>query len=189
MEDFFYESSPLGSPLRQGEILSNLLQVRLDPTTIHSEEPVRIIVAHPFAIVVSQDCDLDWDFRARQGQAKEHRKMPNILFCEVTEATTLRGREGINSRIWKRISRNKEERYHFLQKVLPDQDTLGQGLPELAMDFKRYFTIPADELYIRLQHSEAKRRCRLLSPYLEHFTTRFFYFQYRVALPSEHFSE
>jgi hypothetical protein len=40
------------------------------------------------------------------------------------------------------------------------------------MDFKRYFSLPTEEVYYRID-SEAKRRCRLVSPYAEHLSTRF----------------
>lgn len=106
----------------------------------------------------------------------------------MIEAAGLRGAPGINSAIWRRIEQNKDERYQFLKRITPEQDTLGEGLPELGIDFKRYFTIPTDEVYVRLS-AGVQRRCRLVSPYLEHLSTRFWYFQARVALPAEHRSE
>jgi len=63
-----------------------------------------------------------------------------------------------------------------------------QGLPEFVIDFKHYFTLPTDEVYIRLQ-LETKRRCFLLSQYLEHLSDRFFFYQNRVVLDKEHKSE
>jgi hypothetical protein len=146
------------------------------------------LVTHPLAIVMSQDCDLDWDFGARRAGAAPAKQMPSVLFCEAIEAAVLRHSTDINSAIWSRIKINKDERYQFLQRVMPDEDALGEGLPELALDFKRYFTIPTDEVYQRLDF-QAKRRCRLVSPYLEHLSSRFFAYQARVALPAEHQSE
>jgi hypothetical protein len=182
-----YAPSSVNSALRQGEILSNLAQARLAIASliIGEEELLEIErVWHPLAIVMSQDCDLDWDCRSQQN----NKKIPNILFCEVTPAESLRGRSDINSEIWKRIKQNKDERYQFIQAALPQEDAQGEGLPELAIDFKRYFTIPTEEVYYRIQFG-ARRRCRLQSPYLEHLCTRFGYYQFRVALPAEHFSE
>ena len=65
------------------------------------------------------------------------------------------------------------------------EDALRQGLPELGVDFKRFFTIPTDELYVPIT-SGAQRRCHLNSPYLEHLTTQFSGFLSRVALPKPH---
>jgi hypothetical protein len=184
-----YTSSPSAGALRQGEILTNLMQICLAPDSIEQSEPLVNPINHPFVIILTQDCDLDWDHRARNGASPEDKLIPNILFCEMTTAESLKGRADIKSDFWKRIRINKDERYQFLQKVDPGQDALGQGLPELGIDFKRYFTIPTEEVYHRLRMAETKRRCRLISPYLEHLSTRFCYFQFRVALPEEHFSE
>jgi hypothetical protein len=186
-----YIKPSLDEPLRQGEILSTLTQLPLDPENIDLDSPVIKKIIHPWAIIVSQDCDLDWDFKARQSrdESQQSKLLPNILFCMVPTAEELRGRTGINSSLWKRIRTNKDERYHFFQKAEVEDDFLGQGLPELAVDFKRYFTIPTNEVYFQLHHGETERRTRLLSPYLEHFSTRFAYFQSRVALPEDHFSE
>jgi len=131
---------------------------------------------------------LDLDFKARFGQAKEDKLLPNVLFCEVVTAAELKGAAGMNSSIWGRVQRNKDERYQFLQKVKSAHDAVGQGVPELGIDFKRYFTIPTEEVYAQLKKT-SRRRCRLLSPFLEHLSTRFAYYLCRVALPSDHMSE
>lgn len=188
-----YVPSAKEGALRQGEVITSLAQVKLSKNSIDSEkgpfEGDRI--RHPFAVVVSQDCDLVWDFEARQQgheAVPEHRLLPNVLFCETSTAESLKGREGINSAIWRTIKNNKDERYHFLEKVSSSEDALAEGLPELAIDFKRYFTMPTQEVYARLKLGAACR-CRLVSPYLEHLSTRFYAFQSRVALPRNHVSE
>lgn len=63
------------------------------------------------------------------------------------------------------------------------------GLPELGIDFKKIFTIPTDEIYQRIALGQVKRRAVLVSPYLEHLSSRFAYFLSRIALPQEHLSE
>ena len=73
-----------------------------------------------------------------------------------------------------------------MQCVPKTLDQRGEGLPELGMEFKRYFSLPTAEVYHRIQIGQAKRRCFLLSPYLEHFCTRFHYFNNRIALPEEY---
>ena len=45
----------------------------------------------------------------------------------------------------------------------PSLDREGAGVPELALDFNRFFTMPT-----------------------EHLTTRFFAYQARLALPEQH---
>jgi hypothetical protein len=158
--------------------------------------PVVQSVTHPWVIVLSQDCDLDWDFKTRQQRPEAAdpvaiapaKEVPNTLLCEVLEAERVRARPEIKSRDWERMKINKDERYQFLQSIASSEDALGQGTPELCIDFKRYFTVPTDELYLQFTMG-AVRRSRLNLPYVQHLCVRFFYFQYRVALPEEHESE
>jgi hypothetical protein len=141
------------------------------------------------ALIITQDCDLERDFFARRpSRAVEVRAeglLPNVLLCPVVTvqelmALTPRGRD-----IWTRVKENRDERYHILQRVEASEDALSKGLPAMGIDFKRYFTVPTDELYAQLEMG-ASRRCVLVSPYLEHFSTRFAYFLSRVALPTPH---
>lgn len=190
-----YLPSSNGS-LRQGEILSNLKQFKLNLESLRSGKPLAEPIIHPFAIVITQDCDCEQDFKKRQvSDLVSDKIIPSILFCEVVVAEQLRNRDKdnrvkeINSTVWGQVKINKNERYHFLESVPAESDGLSEGLPELTLDFKRYFTIPTEEVYYRLEIKEAQRRCRLVSPYLEHLTSRFNYFQYRIALPEDHTSE
>jgi hypothetical protein len=177
------------SCLLQGELLSNVIQFRLDLQTLGTPEVSGRSFVHPYAVTLTQDCDLEQDFKARRGLIAADKIISSVLFCEVTTAEELRGSTGINSTIWARIRTNKDERYHFLQKIEAGDDALGQGLPELGLDFKHYFTIPVEEIYRRIELGETQRRCVLVSPYLEHLSSRFAYFLSRVALPHDHASE
>jgi hypothetical protein len=198
-----YEPSCNGA-FRQAEVLSAVLQLKRTVSSESTQITVDL-VSHPFAIIVSQDCDLDLDFRARNGligpddkPVGPEKRIPNILLCELVTAEELSssGRLSgeINSTIWSRIRTNEHVRYHFFQAVGADLDAVGSGLPELAADFKRYFTVVADDLYAQLQESVTQdlrpiqRRLRLKSPYCEHFSTRFSFYLSRVALPEPHLS-
>jgi hypothetical protein len=193
-----YRPSLREEPIRQGEILTGLTQIKLDPISFNSDKSKIVSVEHPFAIVVSQDCDLDWDGRARLGQGSSQKLIPSILFCEIVTAKELldsileldNAPNDKKSRTWSRAKINKDERYHFFEAISADDDLIKEGLPELGADFKRYFSIPTDEVYLRIESDlNLKRRCTLRSPYLEHFALRFFAFQSRIALPEEHYSQ
>jgi hypothetical protein len=106
--------------------------------------------------------------------------------AEVVTADVLRPRNQLKGDLWNRVKTNKDERYQFLEAVPADCDLFGAGLPELGVDFKRYFTLPSDEIYRRVELDEVRRHCRLASPYLEHLSTRFCYYQFRIALPEPH---
>ena len=187
-----YLPSPSEGPFRQGEIISGLVQARLHPDSVESSAPPLVnLVTHPFAVIVSQDCDLEQDYKARNGldDVKADKILPSILFCEVNTAEDICSSGGVTgSSNRSQFSINKLERYQYLQKVDRSEDALHEGLPELGIDFKRYFTIPADEVYKRIA-TTAKRRCYMNPPYLEHLSSRFCYFQMRIALPDEHKSE
>jgi hypothetical protein len=142
---------------------------------------------HPFALILTQGCELEQDFHARRGEVLEDKQIPAILFCEVVNAVDLRSRVK-KSEHWNLLKSNRDERYHFFQAVEKEFDVEGEGLPELGVDLKRIFTIPTDEVYYRIRCGEARRRCCLQSPYLEHSCHRFANFLSRVALPEPHSS-
>ncbi len=182
-----YIPSEPGKDLRQGEILSGVVQVRLRVgASFSGPDPRELIeVHHEWVITVTQDCDLEQDFRARNGLAGQDKLLPNVLLCLAQDAAKA---QVAGKDVWKRLQQNKDERYQFLERVPPELDALGQGMPELVVDFKQYLTLPTDELYERVKE-QAKRRCRLSNGYLAHFASRFSYFQSRVALPDEHASQ
>jgi hypothetical protein len=183
-----YRPSPTAGQLFQSEIVSNLVQARLNVGTAEpGHPPVVDFLTHPYAVVLTQDCDLESDYLLRSGERTTGARIPSVLFCEVTDAEAFKSGADIRADIWRRVRANKDERYHYLRAVSPDADAARQGTPNLALDFKRHFTIPTDEVYQRLASGELRRRACLESPYREHLATRFFYYHHRVALPEDHF--
>ncbi len=182
-----YKRSTTGA-LRQGEIVTGLnvySALRREGQTEISEFGE---VEFPVAVVVSQDCDLDWDYKARFSDRSNDKKLlRSVLFCEAEEAAIAKSR-GLTSEVWKRIVQNKDERYQFLESIPASHDDAGQGIGELVLDFKRYFALLTADAYGQIDDT-ATRRCRLQPPYVQHLATRFYYFQYRVALPQDHESE
>jgi hypothetical protein len=183
-----YRASVAADGLRQGEIVTNLIRPRLSLASVGAS-PVVDFDPQPFTILLTQDCDLDQDSHVRRQGTINDKLLPALFFCEVFTAEELFGRLDRNRKLWERIPKNKDERYHFLQRVDAAWDAEQIGLPELGIDFKRYFTMPADEVYRRIELGEAKRRCVLVSPYLEHLSSRYAYFLSRVALPLDHVSD
>lgn len=135
-------------PLRQGEIVTDLMQ--LVPTARSTKaNPEGDIQVHPFAVIVSQDCDLDQDFQARiklqaNTTTAADKLLASVLLCQAADATqllsTIMGKD-----VKKRIYQNKDERYQYLREIRPEQDATGRGVPSLILDFKRFFTLsPTD---------------------------------------------
>jgi hypothetical protein len=177
---------PNDGPLRQGEILSNMRQLEAESVEGSGEFSARPII-HPFAVILSQDCDLEWDYQNRMADAPEanSKNLPNILFCEISEASELRNQSNLKSDQWKKVRQNNDSRYQFLEGCPPELDATGEGFTDLAADFKRYFTIRTSDVYSQLKF-DARRRTRLKDAYCAHLSTRFYHFQLRIALPREH---
>lgn len=184
-------SSPTSGVLRQGELVSGVIQVHiraqsLDPRSSDLDLEEKL---HPYALILTQDCDLDWDFKARavpfedpvQENKRQSKLVPNVLLCELSTVESLRPRLA-GGDVLKRIRSNQDERYHFLPATGTREDSAGEGLPELVADFKRVFSIPTDELYLRLTMG-MRRRAVLEVPFLQDLSSRFGYYCLRVALP------
>lgn len=199
-----YSASTLTGRCRQGQIIAGISEARIRVESTEAEPSVRF-VKHPYALIVTQDCDLQWDHSARIQVPDEeverlitepaltaddrrllNKLLRNILFLEAVDENVLRPRLPLGSDLWRRIKRNQDERYHFLRRVLPDEDSESKGIPALVLDFKRYFTIPTEDAYRQVRSGNAKARSELVTPYLEHLSARFGYYQSRVGLPQEH---
>ncbi len=191
-----YHPSTRNTPFRQGEILTNVIQYNLVAHEISKEQienetslPLNRIV-HPYAIIVTQDCDLDWDDRARKGDTAQPSKLLNsIILCEITTAQEVRNisdKNLMNSREWELVKAQRHERFYFFQSVDVECELEQKGLPELTADFKKVFAVDSATLYRQIEIDIAKRRAVLSSPYLEHFSRRYNSFHGRVALPFQY---
>lgn len=192
-ERAIYQASHKSSSLRQGEILTGIIQYKPVVSELLQEEQELSFdaVLHPYAIVVTQDCDLDWDYRARQTASSQPAKLLNsVILCEIATAREIRDTaDDMNSAAWKLVISHRHERFYFFEKILPECEMEQEGLPELTADFKKVFGIDAATLYSQIELGVVKRRTVLASPYLEHFSRRYHSFHSRVALPFQYESE
>lgn len=171
---------------RCGDILSEVVALHISLDSIESSNPDVVLERHPFAIVLSQDCDLEQQFDQLNKGEVDRLSLPNTLFCEAVELGKLRSALPPGSDIWKRVKQNKDERYQCLEQVAAEFDSRGDGVPELGIDFKRVFTVPTDELRERLRRGTVIRRASLLPIYARHFLGRFISYHSRVGLPQDH---
>jgi hypothetical protein len=176
-----------GSPfLRQGEIINNLLELKPQITEQKSIEDFSKDakfepIEHPAVIVVSQDCDLEWDYKARLGEASESKILAHIFFCPLYSPDEVKIQSGLTSQPWKRVGQNQDERYHHLDEA-PINGT-EERLPELIADFKATLSLPNEFVYWLVSTNQVVRKCALPSPYLEDFMNRLYHFLGRVATP------
>jgi hypothetical protein len=174
-----YATTELTAEFRQGEIITGLEQVvRILP------DGTAEVKQHPFAVVFSQDCDLAADHRARQ-KADPKAVMNGILLFEAFPFDGFISTLGLDKSERKQVRQNNNVRYHILEPAAAAEDLQGQGFTALTIDFRRYFTLTADDMSGQLA-LVARRRARLVSPYVEHLQCRALHYLGRVALPDSH---
>lgn len=181
----------------QGEIIANI-PFPLPKNAVKNENDtyqVEIRIEElSTSIVLSQECDLKYDYEARKQRASERKLIPSIMLCKVFDAEQLftaykelnPGKEKQWKNECKEIINNANFRYQFIERVPANLDILNEGLSEMVVDFKTYYTLPAEFLYWLIEQSISQRRAKFKSPYLENFIQRFFYYQSRIGIPRQH---
>lgn len=171
------------SRIYQGDIIRDLkfLVVETDGTVIELE--------YPYAIVMSQDCDLQ---QAKNKGIRQEDKveiqsqfLPNVLLLPAFVGEAARSgdhlikiydirQERIVSRKWDVVKRNGDDRYHYLPKKRDIQ------VPELLVDFKHYFTLSYDILF----NNYSKRYLATVNElFRENLSHRFTNYLARIGLP------
>lgn len=151
----------------------------------------------PYAVVLSQECDLAQDQGNREENAeaeklataemKHDKLLPTVLFCPAYQAALfvqgkhLEGRRmgTFSGKLWELIRQNKNPRYHYLVGYADLQ------VPELVLDFKHFFVLSMELLtshYNNPEHSIA----RLAELYREDLSQRFAAYFGRIGLPTPH---
>jgi hypothetical protein len=177
-----FRPSTAAGPFHQGEILSDIAQVVVIPNSLASGDLQFEEITHPFGVILTQECDLDWDFKARMaGESNSAKLCPNVLFCELFPEEEIRPKIK-GSELWKRIKQNQDERYHTLPQAPTAADLAQAGSPILIADFKQLFAIRTDELYARIAHS-ITRRTIIQMPWVQDLSNRAGYYLQRVAIP------
>ena len=174
-----YEPSNESGPLRQAEILSGITQYSYD-----SSESTATFMVHAFSIVLTQDCDLERDYES-QNDGKPS-PLNSILMFEMMPLADHPSNALQGSKQLRRLRSHQEARYHVLLPSDPAQDLAGSGLPELIIDFRRYFAVPPKDLYFQcgLSTQPTCRRAILQTPFKEHLQNRATFYLQRIALPN-----
>ncbi|MFZ3169428.1 MAG: hypothetical protein WA130_17575 [Candidatus Methanoperedens sp.] len=107
----------------------------------------------PYIVVMTQDCDLDNDFKNRSitNPDKHDKYLRTVLVCPAYVAEDFKDgnhledlelkMEKWESKRFKQIKEQNNARFHFLE---PEQKL---QVPELVIDFKHYYAIPRDTLF------------------------------------------
>lgn len=75
--------------------------------------------------------------------------------------------------LWKSIENNTNPRYHFIK------DDVNEQLPNLVIDFKIFYTLPYDYIYLNFNYYY----CSLNELVCENLSQRFFNYHSRIGLP------
>lgn len=154
------------------------------------EEPRSIIsITIPYAIVLTQDCDLEQDYKFRNPTpenpvSNNDKYLQSILICPAYLSESFKQGNHLSALSltmqtwggdrWKYVKTNQNERYHFLNADI----TL--SIPELIIDFKHYYTIPNKDLY---SIHRTNYKASLASLYREDISHRFANYLSRIGLP------
>lgn len=165
--------------LYQGDILEKLEFVTGDPR----EETEKDIISLSFAVILTQDCDMQSDFNCEKSGKNQDKRLLSLLICPAFLINEFaQGRhlgdwqmDTFSSKKVKGVKGNdKYKRYHFLSK---ESDFL---IPELVIDFKHFFTLPRDFLY---KQRKNKYVASLNEIFREELSQRFSNYLSRIGIP------
>ena len=188
----------------QGDILKDIMFIEWDTSNSDPNDITFIKNKLVYAVILSQDCDLDHDFKNRNNHnaEKQDAYLQSILVCpaylkEVFKAGDhLKGQQdardesfdvpqGFDLQMepkggdnWKKILKNLDPRYHSLQGDPQFQ------VPDLIIDFKHYYALPVTYLYkIYESHHDLHYVASLEELFRESLCQRFSFYLSRIGLP------
>lgn len=168
--------------LCQGDIFEDLLiSIGSGSDTTHIEFSLE------YAVVLTQDCDLQQDFDERNTRPRpltSDKHLDTILICPAYPVEDFAKGVHITGRrmsvfstkdVEKKLKQNDAyKRYHYLR------EDLDNGVPELVLDFKHFLTAPRDVLY---QQRKKSYIASVNEIYREALSQRFANFLARIGLP------
>lgn len=183
-----YSALELNSALRQGEIISDVVQWLASPT---ADKPEVLKIEHEFCVIATQDCDLEQDFNARLAEPpRPQNYISEVLLLRAFPSEKADENNIKDGGLRKRIQKHDHPKLQLMEQVPAEDDLSGIGVPELVVDMRQIFSIRREELYRQIESGvdPAKRRARLVSPYREHLQIKLAFHLGRVGLPEPHMS-
>jgi hypothetical protein len=171
----------------QGDILRDLEVIEW--ATVINTEPKEINLQKrllPYAVVLSQECDLHQDQQNRVNVARptQDKYLHSVLLGPAFQAQSVRQGthlnmlgvkcEPLNSVRWAVVTQNNNDRYHFLPAFDPLQ------VPDIVIDFKHFLTAPRAILLSLKPNAYIASLGQL---FRENLSQRFANFLSRIALP------
>lgn len=185
-----YENPPSNGRLQNGEILRGLSiptpKWPFESDIDFDQEILFPQILHPYVVVVSQECDLYWDYLDRlSGEStgeRRNKEIPEILVAEMFNVAELRESANINGGLWKEIKKHQNSRFHYFPPSEPDTNP---EVTELAADFKSVFGVDPNLLYSLLKQSRIDRVATLQTDFRRQLNQRLMNWLGRVDLPDD----
>jgi len=140
----------------------------------------------PYAVVLSQECDLhqDQQNRTSQKQITQDKYLHSVLLGPAWQAENFKSGEHLkelkvacqpwSGSRWDSLKQNNNDRYHFLPAAGPLQ------VPDMVIDFKHFLTAPRVTLVSLKPNAYIASLGQL---FRENLSQRFANFLARIALP------
>ncbi|WP_446786818.1 hypothetical protein [Macellibacteroides fermentans] len=173
--------------IKQGDIIKNVSFIESYREQDGNIEVKRIVF--PLIIVLTQDCDLTWDYEARSNENTYHDKyLMSVIVAPLYNyehfimgehlselnrnmATISRNQTKTDN---KNLRQNETPRYHYLEfdSTIP--------IVNSVIDFKHYFTVNVEHLQ---EHKADDYVCSVSELFREQITQRFANYLSRIGLP------
>ena len=163
----------------QGDILKDLSFVVGDS----GAETVLDKIDLKYAVILSQDCDIEHDHNSRKNKSGHDKYIRSVLICPAFDIEEFAGgthfdgwqMDTFNSKKIDKLKNNDEyKRYHYLPAER------NYFIPELVLDFKHFFTLPRDYLY---RKKKQVYLASLSEIFREELSQRFSNYLSRIGLP------
>lgn len=182
---------PISRPA-QGDIYTEIRVPLVGQVTINdSGEAVDLkgdILLLDYAVVLSQECDIEQDYNDRdRDEGIQDKHVQALLVAPAYLAETLKAGEHLlsagfkmqkmNTEMWRVVKNNKNERYHFIEQCP------ALNVPDLVVDFKHMYTLSRSYFYQAILNNSYRASLAYLSREL--LSQRFCNFLSRIGLPDE----
>lgn len=182
----WYEKDASSQRIRQGDIISSVEYLFKKEVSEENREERLHYVSLPYVVVITQDCDLEQDFKERTEKkgTTNDKHIQSVIICPGYLSASLKTGDhlldvdmkmsGKGGQEWKNITSNNHKRYHRLP---PSTDG---SIPDIILDFKHAYNISRDDIYNLYKKNYISS---LKSPYREDVSQRFSNYISRIALP------
>lgn len=177
--------------IHQGDVIRNFSYIqKIEPLDLDKNKFKINMIEFPLVIVLTQECDLELDYKARKGLIMGYPYPQDMMLMSALvspiynaeqvfignhlEEIDNRQMQTIHSGIEERIRISEVPRYYLLN-FHPDENT-----NDLIIDFKHYFSVDVGTL----EELKANNfQFSILEPYREDISLKFANYLARIGLP------